>query len=344
MPIDVYPDVINGFHAVLSPEVRDRLRRDPDVTAVIPNATVVALGEQIGPPWHLDRLDQRVMPLNNKYLFETTGKGVDVYVLDGAIDLTHSEFEGRAGILGNGGTDASVWARLQATQGKACQSHGTAVAGVLAGAQSGVAKSANLISVRVLDCNGKGNLDGIANAVEQVGRAIAAAKPRRAVLNFSVGVKRVPDAEPLFRRVFQNLDDAVIVAAAGNDNEDACFTLPAGIPEILTVGATTSKDLRRFDSNFGKCVDVFAPGDLILTTFPGGPIGKVGGTSYAAPIVSGIAARLLERYPAMSARDVVATILRIAVPQKVEGGSAPAALLACTDGMDDGKPGAVDKP
>ncbi len=233
------------------------------------------------PSWGLDRLDQIDLPFDSTYSYASAGAGVTAYVVDTGVKIGHTEFEGRY----RNGYDAFLQG------GDDCNGHGTHVAGTLAGATYGVAPAASVVSVRALDCAGNGTLSGVISAIEWV---ITDHVSGPAVMNLSLGTSKSPSLESAIDRAFA--DGITVVAAAGNANTDACNTSPAGNKtSALTVGATTTTDTRASFSNYGTCLDLFAPGGSITSAnFQNNSSPSVmSGTSMAAPHVAGIAARLL---------------------------------------------------
>jgi hypothetical protein len=246
--------------------------------------------------WGLDRIDQRDLPLNNSYTYNFTGAGVHAYIIDTGIRTTHTEFGGRAS-----GSFTSI------NDGKGtsdCNGHGTHVAGTVGGATYGVAKSVRLHAVRVLDCSGNGTVSSVIAGVDWV----TANHASPAVANMSLGGAT---SAALDQAVQSSIASGVTyVVAAGNAATDACTESPARTPEALTVGASTSTDARASFSNWGSCVDLFAPGASITSAFNGSDTqtAVLSGTSMASPHAAGIAALYLERNPGASAAAVVSAL------------------------------------
>jgi serine protease len=288
-----YRAALNGFAASLSPEAVAALRRDPRVKYVAEDAlSYPDQTTQPGATWGLDRVDQRDLPLNNTYVYGPTGAGVRVYVIDSGILTAHNEFGGRASV----GTDFMTDGR----NGQDCNGHGTHVSGTIGGATYGVAKGAQLIAVRVFPCAGGTATSTIIAAVDWV--RLNAIKP--AVVNYSGGGGYNPAHNEAVQALIAS--GLTYVTSAGNDNIDACTKSPASTPEAITVGATESGDARWEGSNWGPCVDVFAPGADITSAWYNstGSTAIITGTSMAAPHVSGVAALYLQGNPTANAATV----------------------------------------
>ncbi len=300
----VFTAAIEGFVAELDADALDAVRRLPGVAYVEPDA-VVSASTIVQPTtsWGLDRIDQRGLPLNGSYSYEGTGAGVRVYVVDSGVSPSHDELIGRvsggAGFVNDGyGTGD-------------CEGHGTAVAGVAAGTTFGVAKAAQVVPVRVLDCVGDGTTSSVVAGLDWV----TANRVLPAVATLSLGGSASTTIDSAVRRTIGR--GVVVAAAAGNDNGNACGYSPGREPLALTVGATDVTDLRAPYSNYGSCVDLFAPGTDIATAWPRTPAGApsnsqlvlISGTSFSAPFVAGAAALMLEDTPAASPAAVNAALV-----------------------------------
>ncbi|MET7618647.1 S8 family peptidase [Streptomyces sp. NPDC005408] len=278
-----YRSALRGFAAPLTALQLKKVRTTPGVAAVEEDAEVFALPVEsarakraLAASWGRDRIDQRRLPLNNQYNVKGTGSGVTAYILDTGIDYGHSEFGGRAtygyDVIGDG------------RRGRDCQGHGTHVAGTVGGKTYGVATGATLVSVRVLDCEGRGTWSGILAGFDWV--AQNAEQP--AVLNASLGGEK----SVAVNNAATAVSDAGVlpVIAAGNDAVDACNISPASADRVVTVAASNRSDEETDFSNYGECVSLYAPGASIVSAKLGGGSIAFDGTSMASPHVAGAAA------------------------------------------------------
>ncbi|MBL7669221.1 MAG: S8 family peptidase [Bdellovibrionaceae bacterium] len=296
------------------------------IVTINTNRAESQLGEQLvrqlvnqsGVTWGLDRIDQASLPLNQTYSFESeAGRGVNAYVIDTGIMMTHEEFQGRA-VSGFDLVDND----RDATD---CNGHGTHVAGTIGSLHYGVAKNVNLVGVRVLDCGGSGTNSGVIAGVEWVTKNHVSP----AVANMSLGG---PISKALEDAIAASIQSGVTyVVAAGNENRSACLGSPARLSSAIKVGSSTSRDERSSFSNFGECVDIFAPGSDITSTWwtSNTTTHTISGTSMAAPHGAGVVALYLSRSPTAMPAEVKAALLKGSAVGKVvsAGTGSPNRLL-----------------
>jgi subtilisin family serine protease len=306
----VFTRALNGYAGALSPADVTRLAGDSRVERVEPDQVVNAVDTQQNPTWGLDRIDDRLLPLDSSYNYSTTASSVKAYVIDTGIRATHVDMSPRviAGYDAVGGVNPPT---------SDCHGHGTHVAGTIGGTTYGVAKGITLVAVRVLDCSGSGTVAGVIDGIDWVTGDHAAGAP--AVANMSLGGGL---STSLDDAVAASIADGVVYAvAAGNDNFDACFTSPARTPAALTVAASDSTDRRASFSNYGTCVDLFAPGVSITSGWATSDTATntISGTSMATPHVTGVAALLLATWPGSTVQQVADAVVGMATPGIVTG-------------------------
>jgi subtilisin family serine protease len=314
-----YHRALKGFSVRMNEQQALRLADDPQV-AFVEEDGVVSLGAtQTNATWGLDRIDQRDLPLNQTYNFNATGSGVKAYIIDTGIRATHVEFAGRV-ISGF----TAINDGLGTNDGNG---HGTHVSGTVGGSTWGVAKNVTLVAVRVLDSSGSGTNSGVIAGVDFVTSDHQAGQP--AVANMSLGGGA---SSALDTAVSNSINDGVTYAvAAGNETQDACNTSPARVASAITVGSTTTTDARSSFSNFGTCVDIFAPGSSITSSWRTSDTATntISGTSMATPHVVGVAALFLETNSTASPATVTAAIINSSTLNKVgnPGTGSPNRLL-----------------
>ncbi|MFW1862464.1 S8 family peptidase [Acinetobacter baumannii] len=309
-----YDTVLKGF-AIYLPDTAgaafiEAMKKNPHVLSVESDTIVnIDATTQSNPDWGLDRIDQKALPLNSTYSYLQTGSGTTAYIVDTGILSSHQEFSGRvlSGYTaisdGNGTTD--------------CNGHGTHVAGTVGGTTYGVAKNVNLVPIRILGCDGSGASSNVIAGLDWILKN--GKKP--AVVNMSLGGATSSSLDSAVENLFNN--GYVMVVAAGNSNTDACSSSPARVSKAITVAATDNTDTRASYSNYGSCVDIFAPGSQINSSWIGSNTATkiLNGTSMATPHVAGVVAEMLQSTPTASPQTISTNLLNQASSNVVKNPS-----------------------
>jgi len=312
-----YLHALRGFVVQASPKALERLLMDDRVAYVEEDGVVSINATQSNATWGLDRSDQRDLPLNSTYVYNTTASNVNTYIVDTGVLGSHSEFTGR--MIGG------YTAISDANGTNDCNGHGTHVAGTVAGTVYGIAKGAKVSPIRVLGCNGSGTNSGVIAGMDWV----AGNHIKPAVANMSLGGGASTATDDAVARMTNA--GVVVVVAAGNDNSNACNYSPARAASAITVGSTTNTDARSSFSNFGNCLDIFGPGSSITSAWytSNTATNTISGTSMASPHVAGVAALYLADNPTASVSAVTNAIINNATLNKVTsaGTNSPNRLL-----------------
>ncbi|MEN8360343.1 S8 family peptidase [Acinetobacter baumannii] len=309
-----YDTVLKGF-AIYLPDTAgaafiEAMKKNPHVLSVESDTIVnIDATTQSNPDWGLDRIDQKALPLNSTYSYLQTGSGTTAYIVDTGILSSHQEFSGRvlSGYTaisdGNGTTD--------------CNGHGTHVAGTVGGTTYGVAKSVNLVPIRILGCDGSGASSNVIAGLDWILKN--GKKP--AVVNMSLGGATSSSLDSAVENLYNN--GYVMVVAAGNSNTDACTSSPARVSKAITVAATDNTDTRASYSNYGSCVDIFATGSQINSSWIGSNTATkiLNGTSMATPHVAGVVAEMLQSTPTASPQTISTNLLNQASSNVVKNPS-----------------------
>ncbi len=330
--------------AATAEQIAAELESSPGVAFAEPNGTVTLAETVIQPsaPWGLDRIDQAALPIDGTYRYpgDSTGSGVNAYVIDSGIRSTHAELAGRVASGFSGIADANGT--------EDCLGHGTHVAGIIGGTTYGVAKQATVVPVRVFGCTGSTTLSIIIAGIDWTVSNHQSGVPAVANMSFRSGGSAALDTA-----VNALISDGVtVVAASGNDAVDACQISPARVPDAITVNASgddlatgsgVAADVAASFSNFGGCTDLYAPGVGITSSWYSSNTATavLSGTSMAAPHAAGAAARILDANPDYTPAQVWAAMSAVSTPIAFpRGGGDPDRLLFATPGVAATVPGA----
>ncbi len=312
-----YEHALRGFVVEANDGALAKLLADPRVAYVEEDGMAYPNATQSGATWGIDRVDQANLPLNGAYIYDTTASNVHAYVIDSGVLDTHTEFSGR---MGNGYT-----AIFDGRGTSDCNGHGTHVAGTLGGTTWGIAKGVTIHPVRVFGCSGGSAWSTIIAGIDWV----TANHVKPAVANMSLGGSGNTSVDAATNTLINA--GVTVVVAAGNQNANACGYSPARVPNAITVGSTQSNDARSSFSNFGSCLDIFAPGSSITSAWWTSTTATavLNGTSMASPHVAGAAALHLADNPNVAPSQVTAALINKATLNKVTsaGSGSPNRLL-----------------
>lgn len=289
-----YTKMLNGFTLKATSQEALLMKSNPNILSVEEEQIYKTSTTQNGADWGLDRIDQEKLPLDRVYNYTLGNYSVDAYVVDTGINALSTDFTGRVlnGFSaindGNGTND--------------CNGHGTHVSGSIGGNLYGVNKTVNLIPIRVLDCAGSGTTTSVLAGLDFILANKNSTKP--SIVNMSLGGGASLSLDQAVAKLISN--NIAVVVAAGNDNKDACNFSPARVTSAITVGATDPTDTRATFSNYGTCLDVFAPGVNIKSVWIGGTAttATLSGTSMATPLVTGALTLLLSKEPTLTSTQI----------------------------------------
>jgi len=303
-----------GYAATLSASSLSFVRNTPEVKWVEADQVVRTTDclSQSSATWGLDRVSEKAINLDGIYEYpDTAGTGVDAFIIDTGILVTHVDFAGRA-----------TWGEnFVDTQDTDCNGHGTHVAGTVGGTAYGIAKKVNLIAVKVLGCSGSGSWAGVISGIQYA----ATKSTNPSVANMSLGGGYTQSVNDAVKAAVEA--GVTFVIAAGNNNGDACATSPASEPSAITVcssdieeNGAAQEDIRSYFSNFGSCTDVFAPGSTITSDWIGSnsAINTISGTSMASPHVCGVAALMLADQPTLTPAQIKSAITEVGTHEVID--------------------------
>ena len=302
-PRFVYQAALHGFAGTLNAGQLNALQHNPDVDYIEQDGVASIMTTQSGATWGLDRIDQRNRPLSGTCTYNTTASAVRAYIIDTGIQANHPQF----------GTRASAVYDYAGGSGADCNGHGTHVAGTIGSTTYGVAKGVLLRGVRVLDCSGSGSYSAIIAGIDWV--RVNGIHP--AVANMSLG----GGLNSSLNTAATNLANSGIflAVAAGNENQNACNVSPASASGVFTTAASTSSDAKASYSNWGSCVEAYAPGSSITSTWINSGTNTISGTSMASPHVAGVAALYKGTFGDAASSTIVSWIINNATTGVITG-------------------------
>jgi subtilisin family serine protease len=261
------------------------------------------------PSWGIDRIDQRALPLDKAYNWDSTGKGVDVWIVDTGVNAQHQEFAGRATFDKNFAEDG---------EDTDCHGHGTHVSSTIGGKTVGVAKEVTIHGVKVLSCSGSGSWSGVIAGINYVVEESKKGN-KKSVINMSLGGPKNEAVNAAVKAA--TAGGVTVVVAAGNESQNASNVSPASAPEAITVAASDITDTHAYFSNYGPNVAVYAPGVNIKGAWIGGTdrFNTISGTSMASPHTAGVAALIIARGEASNPAEVKARLQAAATKDVIKG-------------------------